>query len=369
MRLTEVPRNLLRGRLRATRALLGVATLAIVAASATACSTPSDDGSEGDVPSLRIATFSSAVNYAPLFIASEQGLFEKHDVDIQIPNSNAAGTMSALLVSGQIDLGITNAAQAAQVSLAGKQAQVLYNIQNFTGRTVTLTGTAGITSIDQLVEKGSACRLGTTGPGSAAFAWMNSFVEQKGLDQCEIVQFATNPLELAALTSGQVDAASLTVGDSATAVNQGANLILNPADMTDAEAEAVVPDPTPVIAVVGMEDSLPDNKVAIERFLAALLEASQILVDSTPEEVGEMLQRSGFLGDLTAEEITAALGSQLANFSTGAEAGFISEEQWDATRNQFATIWQLPDFDPDAPEVAYDKMIDMSFLNAARELD
>ena len=312
-------------------------------------------------PTLTVAIGSNGLNYAPFFVALAKNLFVKNGVKVDVQSANAVATIQTLLVSNQIDLGMTSPSQILVLAAAGKPINIVSNVNNYTGRSAAFVTSSKITSFDQLKAKGGGCTITTTAAGTVLYAYAKRAVEAYGL-KCAIATVASNPLVLSAITAGLTDAVTLTVNDAQTATAKGAQALLDPTTMSDAQADSIVPSPLPAIVVAGLPETLKSKSAAVVSFLAAMREATRFIESNPPAVSANLIVSQPYFSGLTVDQLTASIQALLTSFPTGSDLGQISQGTWEQTLATFASYFDLPGFDPTATTVQYPAMVDMNFL-------
>ncbi|MGI5461162.1 ABC transporter substrate-binding protein [Streptomyces sp. CA-249302] len=358
-------------RIRPARLRQGLAAAAALVAMATglaACGTGSSDSSSATDtdanPTLKIAVGSNALNYLPYWVAQSDGLFAKHHVKVDVVNANALAVAPALLTSGQVDLLVSASGQSVAVAATGKQVSIVANLYDYSPRGGAFVGGSKVASIKQLQGMGSNCTLVTTAKGTATYAAAKQYMRAYDI-HCKVSALATNALTVAGITSGQADAGTFAAADGAAVVAKGGHYLQNPATMTDAEAKKLVPAPFPALTVTGLKPTLKSKSQAVERFLAAIDDAFRTISSSTPEDLAKSLSRLPYFTGVSRDAMTRTLPVILKAVPTPASGGEITEAAWKAALTSYYKDFDLPGFDPSAPQFAYSKMIDMSYLKAA----
>lgn len=351
------------------RGIAGAAALVVAAAGLAACNSASSDTNSGTQtttrPTLKIAIGSNALNYTAYWIAEADGLFAKHEVKVDVVNANALAVAPALLTSGQIDLLISAAGQSVAVAATGKPVSIIANLYDYSPRGGAFVGGSKVTSIKQLKDKGSDCTLVTTAKGTASYAAAKQYMRAYGI-RCKMSALATNALTVTSITSGQADAGIFTTADAAAVVTKGGHYLQNPATMTDAQAKKLAPTPFPALTVTGLKPTLKAKAQAVERFLAAIDDALDTISSSTPANLADSLSHLSYFPGVSTTTMTQSLPSILTAVPTAASRGEITEGSWQAALTSFQKDFDLPGFKASAPQFAYSKMIDMSYLKAAR---
>ncbi|MGY4979381.1 ABC transporter substrate-binding protein [Streptomyces sp. 900105755] len=354
---------------RLRRGIAGAAALVVAAAGLAACSSArsdtSSDAQTATRPTLKIAIGSNALNYAAYWIAEADGLFAKHHVTVDVVNANALAVAPALLTSGQVDLLISAAGQSVAVAATGKPVSIVANLYDYSPRGGAFVGGSKVTSIKQLKDMGSDCTLVTTAKGTSAYAAGKQNMRAHGI-HCRMSALATNALTVTSLTSGQADAGIFSTADAAAVVAKGGHYLVNPATMTDAEAKKLVPTPFPALTVTGLKPTLKAKSQAVERFLAAIDDALGTISSSTPANLAKSLSHLSYFPGISTTTMTQSLTPILTAVPPAASEGKITQASWEAALTSFQRDFEIPGFKASAPQFAYSKMIDMSYLDAAR---
>jgi molybdate-binding protein len=352
---------------RLRRGIAAAAALTAMAAGLAACGSGADAGSGtagGTDPTLKIAIGSNALNYLPYWVAEADGLFAKHHVKVDVVNANALAVAPALLTSNQIDLLISASGQSVAVAATGRPVSIVANLYDYSPRGGALVAGSKVTSLKQLQDMGSKCTLVTTAKGTGTYAAAQQYMRAYNI-HCKVSALATNALTVTTITSGQADVGTFTAADGAAVVAKGGHYLQNPATMTDAEAKKLVPQAFPALTVSGLKPSLKAKAPAVEKFLAAIDEALTVISTSTPGQLAASISRLPYFTGLSESTMTKTLPVIVKAVPVPATRGKITENDWKAALTSFDKDFDLPGFDPSAPQFAYDKMIDMSYLDAA----
>ncbi|MFD0229273.1 ABC transporter substrate-binding protein [Streptomyces hirsutus] len=189
------------------RALAATAVAAL--ALCTACSS---DGSGSDASAdgpLKLAVFAS-LNGVPAFAADEEGVFEKHDLDVTISTAKTSTEMVPQLLGGKVDLALLDT--ATSLVAAGQGVDLVYvagatdggipkGQEEFSFANVWVQKDSPIKSLADLTGK----TVGVPQIKSAPWVDLRGSVDEAGGDSSSI-KFIESPDPLAALKSGQVDA-------------------------------------------------------------------------------------------------------------------------------------------------------------------
>ncbi|MGI8311922.1 ABC transporter substrate-binding protein [Saccharopolyspora hattusasensis] len=177
----------------------------VLIASLTACgSKPA--GHEGSDPTIRLSLdWSTLIAYhAPIVLAEEEGIFEKHGVNVS--QSFTAGSKDAVLAVGtnQSDIAWADLSTSAASILSGLPAKAIATVQAKNSQGLTVLEDTTLNSAKDVV----GLRIGST-PGGSDSTLIGAFLEKNGIakDQVTIVNLPGNG-KFAALMAGNVDAIS-----------------------------------------------------------------------------------------------------------------------------------------------------------------
>ncbi|MFI8091944.1 ABC transporter substrate-binding protein [Streptomyces sp. NPDC086080] len=189
------------------RALAPTAVAAL--ALCTACSSGgSDSQASADAP-LKLAVFAS-LNGVPAFAADDEGVFDKHGLDVDISTAKTSTEMIPQLLGGKVNLALLDT--ATSLVAAGQGVDLVYvaaatdggipeGQEEFSFANVWVEKDSPITSLADLTGK----TVGVPQLKSAPWVDLRGSVDEAGGDSSTI-KFVESPDTLAALKSGQVDA-------------------------------------------------------------------------------------------------------------------------------------------------------------------
>jgi NitT/TauT family transport system substrate-binding protein len=358
---------------RARKRRTMVAALIAVAAGAglTACgsSSSSGDSSAGagsgtakqKTYSITVADPSPIVDFAPLYIAQQQGLFKKEGVDVKILTGPVTNTVS-FVVSGQADLAMFTPAVALQTAAKGEDVKAIYGGAALPNG--ALMSSPKIKTIADAQKLGS-CKLATASPGSLTYANAVAYKKALGL-KCDLAIVPTIPALAAGVQSGQYQLATGVLTTALQVQKAGGHLLLDP--RTAAFKAKYEPKPQyPETVLFGVGKHLSQNREAIVRFLKAFHEAEAALAGGqTSDQLAKSLLQDPVFKGQAASLLTTNLSFLKSYFNAGfgGGPGFIGPGAW-STMLQALSGWSLPNYDPSAGTNAYDQRVDMSYYNAA----
>jgi ABC-type nitrate/sulfonate/bicarbonate transport system substrate-binding protein len=314
-------------------------------------------------PSITVAIGSQNWQFGAFYVAQADGLFTKNKVNVNVSSYSASSIMTSLLVSGQIQLGITGATASLQIVEAGEPSQLIFDTGNIGAGADAVISEKSITSISQL--KSGTCNLVTQGPGKGSYALAVAWERVNGITNCNSVVAQNVPIQIADAESGSDQAAVVSYGAALPYIDAGlVNLLYNPTTVTKAVAKQMFATQYPAFGVIGLTSTLTANSVAVTRFIKAMREATALLTTKTPAYIAKLVAKSpGWIGT-PVSVIEVALKSELSSFPTGKLAGNISAAAWSTALTGFTT-WDIAGYSPTLPAIQYGTEINMSYFNKA----
>jgi NitT/TauT family transport system substrate-binding protein len=249
--------------------------IGIVSAS---CSQSESPATDADPVTLRIAVL-PILDALPMYVAQEEGLFDKHEVNVEFIPAASAAERDQIITAGQAD-GLINETVS---TLFYNQDEIQIQIVRF-ARIATPTspqffilaaGQSGITEVEELrnVEIGIS-------EGTVIEYITDRLLEAEGFEQSEINTIAVPkiPDRMALLNSGELSAATLPDPLSSLAVQQGARVIVDDSSHPEYSYSTIS-------FIKSIIDQHPE---AIRGFLAAIEEAVEA-VNADPSKYEELL--------------------------------------------------------------------------------
>ncbi|MBT3153837.1 ABC transporter substrate-binding protein [Streptomyces sp. CHD11] len=186
-------------------ATTSVAALALC----TACSSDGADSKASGGGPLKLAVFAS-LNGVPAFAADDEGVFDKHGLDVDISTAKTSTEMVPQLLGGKVNLALLDT--ATSLVAAGQGVDLVYvaaatdggipeGQEEFSFANVWVEKDSPIRSLADLTGK----TVGVPQIKSAPWVDLRGSVDEAGGDSSTI-KFVESPDTLAALKSGQVDA-------------------------------------------------------------------------------------------------------------------------------------------------------------------
>jgi NitT/TauT family transport system substrate-binding protein len=242
-------------------AACGSAAPAMVSAPSSAAAKPA--ASPG--ASLNLSFSATTASQSPATIAQELGLYQKYGLGKTDLRFIASGSLSVTaLISGDIDAQITGGDAIVGARVKGSPGIMLGAFKNYL--TGTVVAKPGIDSLKQVKT------MGTSRLGSNTHYMGLQVLKRNGIDPKSVtfIQAGSNANVVAALISGQIDAAGMVPPDDLTAKNQGAHVLV---DVTALQI------PYPAATIATTEPTLQKKPEAMRSLLQALGAAMHIYLD------------------------------------------------------------------------------------------
>lgn len=181
------------------------ASSAASAPAGSAASSPAGEAAPTWAPKrVRVAYVTIASNILPMWLAKDQGIFEKYNLDVELIYVAGAAKVAEALLGGDIEVGATVPASAIGPGLEGADTVM---VGSWADRTAfSLFVQPSIQSVEQLRGK----RLSVTRRGSASEIWAGAILRRFGLEaerDYALVAAGGQPEQLAALQAGGTDGA------------------------------------------------------------------------------------------------------------------------------------------------------------------
>ncbi len=228
-------------------------------------STGSASAQEKKPEALNVAYTSATATRAPLWIAKETGLFEKHGVDIRLIYIRAGSPSISALVSGDVQVSSDPAAAAVIAAARGAPVVVIgtYGLASY-----RLVAHPSITSAQHLKGK----TIASVRPGSGPDALLHRFLPKLGLVPGKDVAILPTGISesnrrITGMLQGNFDA-TLASWDNIVQMDLLGQKINVLADPTDFGVRTSVSDFTSTRPVVR------ERRAAVKSFFRAFIEAS-----------------------------------------------------------------------------------------------
>ena len=212
----------------------------------------------------------------PFFMAEELGLYEKHNVKVELYTFQSAADKEAALEAGEIDGDMTDLVVTALIRKGGTGVQIVSNALGAVpteGRFMLLAAPeSGISKPQDLAGKEVA-----VGNNTIVHYLSDTILAKAGLTDSEIksTNIPALSLRLEALLNGTVDAAVLPDPLASLAVMQGAICVFDDTMSTDNLSQSIV---------LFRDESLEKKQAEIGRCMDAYFEAMEYINDNPDAE-------------------------------------------------------------------------------------
>ena len=190
----------------------------------------------GELTKVQVASAPN-VFLSALYVAKEEGYFEKEGVDAEIVEIEAGTDSVAALVSGNAQIADVGFDDLIELAEEGEEGLVMsHNILNRVTLTLVMNkqkaAELGVTRDTPLKERYAALkglRLGITSPGAPTDKYTRYYLRQAGLNpekDAEIIPLGGGSSLLGALESGQIDAYQLSPPTPYVAEKEGFGTVL-----------------------------------------------------------------------------------------------------------------------------------------------
>lgn len=337
-------------------ATVGLALLVVEGAPAGA-QNGSNPGQASD--SLTVSISSGALDFGPLFIAQQDGLFAKQGLTVTALVGPAADTV-AQVVSGESDLALYTAAVAAQTAAEGQDVKIIYGSEAIND--VALVASPSVKTI-AAAQALSSCTIATVAPGSIVYADALLYKKNLNLGNCTIAIVPSVATIAAGVQSGLYQLGTVSYATAVTLEPYGVSMLLDPTSASF-KATYTPKHEYPEIVMFGLAGNMNSKHYAIVRFLTAYAQAEKLMGTggaSSATLANAVLGNSAFVGQ-TLPTLTAGFDylRPYENIGFGGSPGYISSSSWNTELSALST-WGLTNFSNTAPAVQYKNMVDMTY--------
>ena len=210
----------------------------------------------------------------PFYVAEQEGLFEKHNVAVELQGFSNARDQSTALQGGELDVLMTDTVVTALSIKGGSNIRIVayaLGAEPEEGRFLVVSAPdSGITSLEQLKGKNIAISNNTM-----MDYLIDQFEDELNLGDLTTVNMPDLMLRTTTLLEGKdIDAAILPDPLAAYAVAEGANVVIDDTKLDVNLSQSVVAVSTETIA---------ENREQVAAMLAAYNEAIE-LINANPEQ-------------------------------------------------------------------------------------
>ncbi|WP_155054387.1 ABC transporter substrate-binding protein [Streptomyces blattellae] len=226
-----------------------------------------------DPTPVRFAGGAQGFNWLPVFVADELGLFRKHGLEIEYLRLGSVDKATSAVRDGAADLAITPPEGAVADYVAGGALRIV--AANSLRLPMSLVARPEVGSVAELRGK----RIGTSSLTEGTALYTQIMLQREGLsypDDYGFVLAGVHTTRWAALQKDEIDCAPQPAPWNFLAEREGYRLI---GEVNDAIPEVVF------AAVIGRNDWTAQNRDTVERLIAALAEAHDIVNDPTRDDI------------------------------------------------------------------------------------
>jgi ABC-type nitrate/sulfonate/bicarbonate transport system substrate-binding protein len=328
---------------------------------------------------LSVAIIAPNANFAPVFVAKSSGIFEKHNLDVDIVENAGANTLN-FLVSGRADVTLFATPNSILLASRGQPTTVFMNALQDSG--AALVGGPNFRSIASLGALGNRCSITTTQPGTQGYgyAYFYTHTDKLPLRNCNLEPAPSNAVAVARLASGQVSAAVLPLSFAITFVNEiGAHLLVSP-NLPSYRRQFGLPTFSSSV-YFGLTSVVQSKRPQIINFIKAINETNRMLVPRNLTRLTQLLKPFDSFKAVDDKELRTSLQFIISYMGPGANyaspaaikrfpkrmtsnPGYIPQAVWNRSLRQYAQ-WGIPGFDAEAAASRYGARVNMSYLSAA----
>ena len=209
----------------------------------------------------------------PFYVAEKEGLFEKHNVAVELQNFSNARDLSTALQGGELDALMTDTVVTGLSIKGGADVRIVAMALGAVpeeGRFLVISAPdSGITAPEQLAGKDIAISNNTM-----MDYLIDQFEDELNLGELTTRSMPDLMLRTTTLLEGGVDAAILPDPLAAFAVAEGANIVIDDTKLGENLSQSVV---------VVTKENIDDNRAQVEAMLAAYNEAIA-LINANPDK-------------------------------------------------------------------------------------
>ena len=209
----------------------------------------------------------------PFYVAQQEGLFEKHNVAVELQGFSNARDQATALQGGELDALMTDTVVTGLSIKGGADIRIVAMALGAVpeeGRFLVVSApNSGITSPEQLVGKNVAISNNTM-----MDYLIDQFEDELNLGDLTTQSMPDLMLRTTTLLEGKVDAAILPDPLAAYAVAEGANVVINDTKLSNNYSQSVV-------AVT--KENIDNNREQVAAMLAAYNEAIE-LINANPDK-------------------------------------------------------------------------------------
>lgn len=291
---------------------------------------------------IRILYASTATSFAPIWLASDLGIYKKHRLDAEAVLLGGGPLVASVLLSGSADVGVGAGDAPIRVALQGGDMKI-FALQKH-ARILSIVSKPSIQDLSQIKV------LGIQSLGSSTHNYWLWYARQRKLaeQQVQFVHTNSSAENFLALKSGRVDAGVFGPPFDVQAQRDGFRLLV----------EGVKnPQPFPATSYFATTAFLAKRPEAARRFIEAMKEAVQVFHEDKAT-VFKVIMRRLKLTD-----------SNVLDRAYDYERPFMRRDlslQLDVIEIALAEAKRLLGANAKRPDLTIDDVIDKSFVSAVR---
>jgi NitT/TauT family transport system substrate-binding protein len=301
--------------------------------------------------------------YAVAYVTFKNGYFGHEGLEVDYLNTQSGPRTKQVLAAREIFVGTSGVSDAIALSLAGKQASVVFGFDQRVPFANILThkesfDSGRIRKVQDLAGK----TIAVTQPQSATWLMATYIADRAGiLKNVTIRGLGDFTTMLGAIKSKQVDAAIATISMMDTAKQQGWGHALF--DVSDGAAwNETFGGNVPGVGCYVLADSLTRRADAIAAFVRAMSRGQAVLNESKPEQIIDIIYKD-YLGGYDRDATLRAV-SVYKNGVWSAD-NRVSQDSFDRLLKIMGDGRMFSN--DEVANVPYGKMVDMTFLDKARK--
>jgi hypothetical protein len=261
---------------------------------------------------------------------------------------------------------LTGTQALVQMKTRGLDIKVLGAFANWDYHAAALVAQPGITSVAELVNKGTDCTIGEV-PGSSLYGY--ALGVEKALNvNCKLVGFGSSPVMIAGFKSGAVDAMVANALEAAQLQSGGtpSNLLIDPFTVLKSIGQKVVPVEFPFWTIGGVSSTLKAKRPLVIRFLQAIRDANALAATMTPAQLAATaVQWKPAFAATKVSDLEKGYDLVKPVMVSGPTAGRIAAKDWPRVLTAL-TFWELPGISGSDPNIQYGTMVDNSYFDATK---
>jgi ABC-type nitrate/sulfonate/bicarbonate transport system substrate-binding protein len=293
------------------------------------------------LPQVRVALSTPTPHMAPLYVAKDRKLFEKHGLDVQLILVNSGSLVAQMFAAGELQMTANAPASLVNLAASGEKMSFFLGLSNTSPFTVVTQ--PNIRRAEDLKGK----RIGTARFGGSSHISALIALEHLGLDlkrdKIVLIQTGVDPDRMAALESKAIDAGMLQRVATKVMVGKGFYPLLN-------MVQSKIPYQNTGLTI--KKDYAAANPRIVDGFTRATIEAyGYIFAKENKLSVKEIIARNLRLPNVDAAE----------NFYAEAQEE-LDRKPYPSLEGFKIVIKYVAEQNPKAAAVKVDEIVDNSWL-------